>query len=306
MAFVVDMEAMVHGVILELGYVPGDIDNRHSDNPTCPGRDAGVGYGRRMSVARSPSDVLEALHAAATAVAKSLEGLDDWGLAGTRAGQYRSDLVADAAALAVIDRAGMGALSEESGAHDMDRPVCVVLDPVDGSTNASRALPWWATSLCALDEEGPLAAVVVNQATGNRFEASRGGGARCDGRPITPTSCPSMNQAIAGISGYPRRWLGWNQFRVLGAAALDLCAVAAGHLDVFIDCASQSLAPWDYLGGVLVCREAGAVVEDAFGRDLVVRAHGPRRTPVAAATPTLLAEAVARRVDLEREREPHP
>jgi fructose-1,6-bisphosphatase/inositol monophosphatase family enzyme len=253
-----------------------------------------------MSVPRSPSDVLAVLHDVATAVARSLEGLEDWGLAGTRAGQYRSDLVADRAALEVIDRAGMGALSEESGPHDMQRSVCVVIDPVDGSTNASRQLPWWATSLCAVDADGPLAAVVANQATGARFEASRGGGARCDGRPITPTACQSMNQAIAAISGYPRHWLGWNQFRVLGAAALDLCAVAAGQLDVFIDCASQSLAPWDYLGGVLICREAGAKVQDAFGRDLVVLEHGPRRTPVAAATPSLLTEAVARRVHLER------
>ena len=76
-----------------------------------------------------------------TAVAHSLEDLDDWGLAGTREGQYRSDLVADRAALAVIDRAGFGALSEESGLHGTERPVWVVLDPVDGSTNASRGLP---------------------------------------------------------------------------------------------------------------------------------------------------------------------
>jgi myo-inositol-1(or 4)-monophosphatase len=253
-----------------------------------------------MPPPRAPSDVLAVLHDVVTAVAKSLEDLGDWGLAGTRAGQYRSDLVADRAALEVIDRAGFGALSEESGPHAMERPVCVVLDPVDGSTNASRGLPWWATSVCALDAEGPLAAVVANQATGRRFEASRGGGARCDGRAISPTSCQSMSDAIAALSGYSRRWLGWNQFRVLGAAALDLCAVAAGQVDVFIDCARQSLAPWDYLGGILICEEAGATVQEAFGRDLVVRQHGPRRTPVAAATPALLTQAVALRVDLEK------
>ena len=45
---------------------------------------------------------------------------------------------------------------------------------------------------------------------------------------------------------------------------------------------------WDYLGGVLLCTEAGASVVDAFGRDLVVLDHDDRRTPVAAATPELL------------------
>jgi myo-inositol-1(or 4)-monophosphatase len=243
--------------------------------------------------------VLRALHEVVTAVAESLADLDDWGLAGTRDGQYRSDLVADRAALEVIERAGFGALSEESGLHATERPVWVVLDPVDGSTNASRGIPWWATSACAIDAEGPLAAVVANQATGVRFEATRGGGARLDGRPISPTSCRSMRQAIVALSGYSKRWLGWSQYRSLGAAALDLCAVAAGQVDAFIDCAYQSLAPWDYLGGLLICQEAGASVQEAFGREFVVREPGMRRTPVAAATPELLGEAVAARLGLE-------
>jgi fructose-1,6-bisphosphatase/inositol monophosphatase family enzyme len=253
-----------------------------------------------MAASRPTTQVLEVLHEVVTAVAESLAGLDDWGLAGTREGQYRSDLIADQAALEVIDRAGFGAWSEESGVHHPDRPLWVVLDPVDGSTNASRGLPWWATSACAVDADGPLAAVVANQASGVRFDAYRGGGARVDDRPLAPTSCQSMGAAIVALSGYPSRWLGWSQYRAFGAAALDLCAVAAGQVDGFIDCARQSLAPWDYLGGLLICREAGAVVEEAFGRDLFIRQHGIRRTPVAAATPALLAEAVAARVSLEK------
>jgi fructose-1,6-bisphosphatase/inositol monophosphatase family enzyme len=242
--------------------------------------------------------VLEVLHEVVTAVASSLSGLEDWGLAGTRDGQYVPDLVADRAALEVIDRAGFGALSEESGLHHIDRPVMIVLDPVDGSTNASRGLPWWATSACALDAEGPLAAVVANQVLGVRFEATRGGGAFCDGKPVRPTGCSSMRSAIIAVSGYPRRWMGWSQYRALGAAALDICAVASGAVDAFIDCAAQSLAPWDYLGGLLVCTEAGASVAEAFGADLVVTEPAARRTPVAAATASLLDEARAARVRL--------
>src|SRR5438046_928190 len=55
------------------------------------------------------------------------------------------------------------------------------------------------------------------------------------------------------------------------------------------DCGHDAHGPWDYLGGALVCREAGAVVTDAHGRDLVVLDHLARRTPVAAATPALHA-----------------
>ncbi len=242
--------------------------------------------------------MLEVLHDVASAVRDSLEGLGDWGLAGTRDGQYKSDLVADRAALDVIAAAGYGAVSEESGAHDPEREVIVVLDPVDGSTNASRGLPWWATSACALDRAGPLAAVVVNQATGTRFAAVRGEGATRDGQPIHPTDATELGASIVAFSGYPGRYLGWSQFRSLGAAALDLCAVACGSLDAFVDCGGTSLAPWDYLGGMLICQEAGAVVGEAFGRDLVVREFGPRRTAVAAATPALLAAAIEARAGL--------
>ena len=246
----------------------------------------------------SPEALLQVLHDAASAVAGALSGLEDWGPSGNRPDQYRSDVVADRAAVEVLTGAGLGVFSEESGLHGPERAVRVVIDPVDGSTNASRGLPWWATSLCALDEAGPLASVVVNQATGTRFEASRGGGARRDGRPLAPSGCRSMDRAIVAFSGYPARYVGWAQYRSLGAAALDLCAVACGQLDAFIDCAAMSLAPWDYLGAMLICTEGGARVGEAQGRDLVVAEGDGRRTIVAAATPELLDEALRARQDL--------
>jgi myo-inositol-1(or 4)-monophosphatase len=240
-------------------------------------------------------DLLGVLHDAATAVRAALDGLGDWGLTGTRAGQYRSDLAADEAAIAVLDRAGLGVMSEESGRRGHERAVTVVLDPVDGSTNASRGLPWFATSLCAVDADGPRAAVVVDQASGQRFEASRGGGARVDGTPLAPTGCPTMTDAIVGLSGYPPRWFGWKQYRALGALALDLCAVAGGRLDAYVDCSPSAHGAWDYLGGLLICQEAGAPIADAFDRELVTLDHQARRTPVAAATTDLLAQALAAR-----------
>jgi myo-inositol-1(or 4)-monophosphatase len=237
--------------------------------------------------------LLEALHEAAAAVRHALDDLDDWGLAGTREGQYKSDLVADRAAVAVLDAAGLGVLSEESGLHQAGREVLAVLDPVDGSTNASLGLPWWATSICALDAGGPVAAVVVNQVTGTTWEAVRGGGARRDGSRIQPSTCGRLADAVVGLSGWPDHHLGWRQFRALGAAALDLCAVASGGLDAYIDCSVDAHGPWDYLGGLLVCIEAGASITDARGRDLVTRRAGDRRTPVAGATPGLLAELLS-------------
>src|ERR1700733_10448622 len=121
-------------------------------------------------------ELLGVLHTAVDAVIDVLARQEDWSLTGLGNNQYHHDTVADAAAIAVLDAAGMAVFSEESGVHNPERPVMVVIDPVDGSTNASRGLPWWAVSLCALDSSGPGAAVVAGPPLGERFEAVRGEG----------------------------------------------------------------------------------------------------------------------------------
>lgn len=239
--------------------------------------------------------MLDLLHDVADAVKRALDDVEDWRPRTDKVGQYAIDVVADAAALEVLDKAGVGVLSEESGLRRPDHPLLVVVDPVDGSTNASRRIPWYATSLCVLDADGPAAALVVNQATGERFAAVRGEGATLDGAPITPSAVDHASQAIIGLSGWPPVALGWKQFRALGAAALDLCLVAAGRLDAYVDCSADAHGPWDYLGALLVLTEAGASVADVHGRDLVARGHADRRTPVAAGTPALLDELVVAR-----------
>jgi myo-inositol-1(or 4)-monophosphatase len=247
-------------------------------------------------VSLSDDALTDLLSQAAEAIRSALDGLDDWGLAGTRAGQYLSDLAADEAAVSVLSAAGMGVLSEESGAHFVERDVVVVVDPLDGSTNASRGLPWFAISLCAVDGDGPRAALVVDLPRGRSYTAVRGAGSWVDGRPLRPSGVTDLADALVGISGFPPRPLGWRQFRTLGAAALDLCAVAEGTLDAFVDCSPSAHGAWDYLGGALVCREAGVPVGDALGRDLVTLDHRDRRTPMAAATPALFEQlADARR-----------
>jgi fructose-1,6-bisphosphatase/inositol monophosphatase family enzyme len=242
--------------------------------------------------------LFELLEAAAAAAGEALAGLDDWGLAGTRPGQHHSDLAADRAAVAVLLDGGVGVLSEESGRHRPDCELTVVVDPLDGSTNAARGIPWYATSLCAVDADGPRAALVVHIPSGRRWRAVRGGGASCDGEPVAPTECCRLVQAVVGLSGYPPSYLGWYQYRALGAVALDLCAVASGVLDAYIDCSPSAHGSWDYLGGALVCREAGALVVDSMDRELVTLRPDDRRTPVAAGTEALLEAAVAARRSL--------
>ena len=126
--------------------------------------------------------------------------------------------------------AGFAVLSEESGrAGDGDR--IVVLDPLDGSTNASRGIPWFATSMCVVDDDGPAVALVANQATGERAR----GGARA-GAWIGERRAASRRAADD-----PRRRRRRRQWATgtasgaggssapSGAAALDLGLVAAGR-----------------------------------------------------------------------------
>jgi fructose-1,6-bisphosphatase/inositol monophosphatase family enzyme len=248
-----------------------------------------------MTADRLTDEPLELLSECADAVAKVLASNRDWGLSGLKSGQYAVDLAADAAALAVLRRAGVSILSEESGFERGSREEVVVIDPVDGSTNASRGIPWYATSMCLVDEDGPVAALVANQANGVRWSALRSHGAWRDGAPIAPSGCDSLADSIVLITGPPPPEPGWAQFRALGASALDLCLVADGTADGFVDCAPDLHGAWDYLGAMLVCSEAGVTVTDAFDRDLLVLDHAVRRTPVAAATRDLHADLVAAR-----------
>lgn len=223
----------------------------------------------------------------------------DWGESGLRVGQYLVDLDVDEVCVEPLLAAGFSVLSEESGTRHPDgRPSAagtVVVDPLDGSTNASLGLPWFATSLCLVHDGVPMVSMVANLATGARYHGVRGAGAWLDGAPIEITSAAPLTDAIVAVSGLPPQHFGWRQFRAMGASALDLCAVASGSFDGFVDMSPDAHGVWDYVGALLIVEEAGGVVVDALGRDLVVLDHDARRTPVAATTKALLDELVARR-----------
>lgn len=274
----------------------------------------GADTARSYSVVVDPDRLLALFDDLVAEVVRQLDELADWGLSGRRDTQYRHDVVADEIIVPGLRAAGLGVLSEESGLVG-EGGVTVVVDPVDGSTNASRGLPWYAASLCAVDEAGPLAALVVNLGTGVRYRAIRGRGARVDrsagsvgsgqgsdreagvvgfedGSVVAPSGCALLGDAIVGVSGLPRARGPWQQYRALGAAALDLCAVADGTLDGYLD-VDRAHGVWDYLGALLVCREAGVDVVDWCGEELVVLDPEARRGPVAGATAELTGDLVA-------------
>jgi len=89
---------------------------------------------------------------------------------------------------------------------------------------------------------------------------------------------------VSGLASFRPKWA---QFRALGAAALDICLVAQGVLDGWIDFHSHGV--WDYMASIMICEEAGVSFAEHEDRDLAVTEYAAKRTPIVAATPELLA-----------------
>ncbi len=288
MTLVVHVEPVVDRLALEVGDEPRNVDDCHA--LTLPSVDV---------IDPKLTSAVETFQRAADAVAAVLRANSDWGASGMREGQYAVDLDADAVCLDALYRAGYRVLSEESaitGPPGSDAAPIVVVDPLDGSTNASRRVPWFGSALCMVDDDGPAAALVANHATGERFSAVRGGGAVRDDRAISPSGATELASSILGVSGLPTHHYGWAQFRALGASAPDICAVACGVTDAWCDMLDGGHGVWDYLASILIVEEAGGVAAEVFGRDLCVLDHEARRSPVVAATSRLLEAVLEERL----------
>ena len=256
------------------------------------------------SITRDSSDeaILYALRNVAHVAQLTIAAARDWSLTGVQRGQYAADVMVNDAVVAALREFGWGILSEESGASGFNAAnmsglgdqLVVIVDPVDGSTNASRGIAWHAVSLCCVDVEGARVAVVAQLAQPHtEYVAIRGKGAWRNGEQIRRPEPRAFDQSVVGVSGPPPSSPGWWQFRANGAAALDLCLVADGSLDGYLDCDEHGV--WDYAGALLVCRETGVDVVDAFGRDLLPLNHAERRTPIAAASSDTLRRLVSLR-----------
>jgi myo-inositol-1(or 4)-monophosphatase len=213
-------------------------------------------------------ETLSALAEASNRVRDALKDLADWSLDGSgHESQYRHDIVADEVLVEYLGGMGFGLLSEESPLVEAEpgRPL-IVMDPVDGSTNASLRIPHFAVSLCAFGADGATDALVHDLGKDEVFSATRGGGAFLNGRPIAVDPVP-LSKAVIGVSGPAPLGGRWWQHRALGASAIDLCWVACGRLHGFVDSANGSRI-WDNAAGQLICEEAGGILGSYTGADL--------------------------------------
>ena len=167
-------------------------------------------------------------------------------------------------------------LSEEAGMVDIGGDEGIAyLDPVDGSFNASVGIPFYALSVGLSDGERMIAGYVRNLATGETFTAVLGEGAFLDGCPIHPSSKSSFATSAMSVyarppemqallaNGYTSR-----RIRKLGASALELCYVACGRLEAFLDLRG-TLRITDAAAAILILEEAGGIVTLPTGGECV-------------------------------------
>jgi len=188
-------------------------------------------------------------------------------------------------------------LGEEGGAAGpADSRVRWLIDPIDGTVNFLLGLPQYAVSIAAQIDGVTVAGCVLNPVSGELFSASRGGGAYLAGRRLTgPRLVPLAEAVLATGFGYDQQLRARQaqlaarvlervgNLRRLGSAALDLCFLAAGRLDLYYE---GPLGEWDFSAGLLIVQESGATTSGLAGRP----AGGQM---VAAAPPDLAGEFFA-------------
>jgi len=173
---------------------------------------------------------------------------------------------------------GHGILAEESGrSHGAkDSEFLWIIDPLDGTTNFIHGFPVYAVSIALAHRGVVQQAVVYDPARNDLFQASRGRGSFVNDRRLRVSKRIRMNEALIG-TGFPfrkgdnfKRYMQMMEavmpqcagLRRPGAAALDLCYVAAGWYDGFFE---TGLSPWDVAAGSLLVTEAGGLIGNFTG-----------------------------------------
>ncbi|PWJ49283.1 myo-inositol-1(or 4)-monophosphatase [Quadrisphaera granulorum] len=193
-------------------------------------------------------------------------------------------------------------LGEEGGATGGTSGLTWVLDPIDGTVNYVYGIPAYAVSVAVVAGPPsppawqPVAGCVHNPETGETWTAALGAGSRLNGEALPGPQRPPLAEALVGTGfGYTAQRRAEQaavvahllprvrDLRRIGSAALDLCAVASGRLDVYYE---RGLNPWDVAAGWLVASECGVALVGLDGA-------GASSEMLVAAAPGLAEEVAA-------------
>lgn len=156
--------------------------------------------------------------------------------------------------------------TDKSIGYDLDTPIWII-DPIDGTVNYAHSQQMVAVSIAFACDGDIQCGVVFNPFMNELFSAKKGGGALLNQKPIAPSGETILRKALFA-TGFPYNKSDLDpilprvevmlrhcqDMRRLGSAALDICWVACGRLDIYF----ESLSPWDFAAARLVALEAGA------------------------------------------------
>ena len=196
------------------------------------------------------------------------------------------DLAAETAIIETLQQCGVSftLISEESGVKEYGETPSqcyVTVDPIDGTTNLVRGLPFYALSMAVSPEpvlSSVYAGLVADLFHGTTYMAQRGKGASRDGEKIKSSQLLSLGEAVVGLdlNTYRVRAIAPQLTRLIeetkhirhfGANALELCYVAEGLTDAFVDIRGK-LRTTDMAAAFLILREAGGVITTPEGEPL--------------------------------------
>jgi myo-inositol-1(or 4)-monophosphatase len=209
-------------------------------------------------------------------------------------------------------------ISEESGVKEYGEhaEMCyVTVDPVDGTTNLTRGIPFYATSIAASTE--PILSSVHTAAVADLFHevtytAARGKGAHRNGQRISPSENTSLDEAVIGIdlNSYEDQRTALRltnlidrirHVRHFGANALELCYVADGTTDGFIDVRGK-LRTTDVAAAWLIAEEAGAQITLLESKSLSVKLSPKQRVKFVASGNRKIHEIILKLIEDKKDR----
>lgn len=206
-----------------------------------------------------------------------------------------ADMAADAYLMNVLRtaRPDYGWLSEETADNDarLGRRRLFVVDPIDGTRAFMGGKPWWVVSIAVVEDDRPVAGVVIAPQLDETYTANAGAGAFLNGEPISvSTTCELMGCGMVGdarMFRHPEWPTPWPDMRIeaRNSTAYRMCLVAAGRFDAAL--ALVAKADWDLAAADLIAAEAGAFVGDHTGAPFAYNRRIPAQPSLLCAAPAL-------------------
>ena len=171
-------------------------------------------------------------------------------------------------------------LAEEKDNKDIDTKGNLwILDPIDGTTNFIHGFCHSGISLAMAEQGEVIGGIVYLPYTDELFIAFKGKGAYCNGKQIHVSKSEKLEDSLLSIGTNPQErdradkafsvmryfYDQCHDIRRVGAASVELCYVAAGRLDGYLE---HGLKTWDYAAGAIIVKEAGGLCTDYYGESI--------------------------------------